>query len=64
MGKVYSVEDVASHLGVSTQTVRRNCERGYFPGAYRKSPMPGSAWQIPESALRSFERARMGQKRP
>lgn len=41
----YSPNEVARKIGLSDQTVRRMCENGKFPGAYKTS---GGHWKIPE----------------
>lgn len=53
--KTMTVEQVARRLGISGQTVRRHCETGILKGAYRKAPVTGSPWVIPETAVMLYE---------
>ncbi|UOF89525.1 helix-turn-helix domain-containing protein [Fodinisporobacter ferrooxydans] len=48
----YRVGEVAKKLGVSTQTVKRHCEEGRFPGATKT---PGGHWRIPKSLFRTTD---------
>lgn len=41
----YSPMEVAQKLGLSDQTIRRMCEKGKFPGAFKTD---GGHWRIPE----------------
>ena len=62
MANDYSIREVAQRVGLSKEMVRRHCVNGLFPGAYRRSPVPGSPWRIPESAVNNFlERRRKAQ---
>jgi excisionase family DNA binding protein len=40
----YTTSEVAKKLGLSDQTIRRMCEKGKFPGAYKTD---GGHWRIP-----------------
>ena len=46
-----STGQVAKTLGTSVDTLRRWCERGYFPDAYQA---PGGHWRIPEGDVLAF----------
>ncbi|PDM39300.1 MULTISPECIES: helix-turn-helix domain-containing protein [unclassified Geobacillus] len=41
----YTTTEVAKKLGLSDQTIRRMCEKGKFPGAYKTD---GGHWRIPQ----------------
>ncbi|EPZ38856.1 helix-turn-helix domain-containing protein [Anoxybacillus ayderensis] len=41
----YTTTEVAKKLGLSDQTIRRMCETGKFPGAYKTD---GGHWRIPQ----------------
>lgn len=46
----YTTEDVAKIQNVSSQTVRRWCERGYYPGAFQTR---GGHWRIPSKHFKT-----------
>lgn len=52
--KKYSVTEAAPLLEVDESTVRRLARNGLFPGAERKSPVPGSPFVFPGVALIAF----------
>lgn len=54
----YSTSEVAERLRVSERAVRKYIDAGLLPGATRRSPLPKSAWRIPESAIDHFEEQR------
>lgn len=58
--KLLIPREAAKRLGVSIKTIHRWIERGEFPNAYRKSPVPNSPYSIPESDIIEFERRREG----
>jgi len=43
---------VASHLGMTKDTVHRMCESGELEGAFRRGP--GGHWRIPREAVDKF----------
>jgi predicted site-specific integrase-resolvase len=51
--------EAAERLGVSTRTITRWVERGYFPGAFKVNPeADNSPYMIPLSAIEALERKR------
>lgn len=51
----YTTEQAAKIMGVSSQTIRRWCDQGYFPGAFQTN---GGHWRIPRSHFKvTFEKA-------
>lgn len=52
-GPVWTTAQVAARIGgYSEQTIRRMCEAGRFPGAYRNG-LAGH-WRIPEAAIEAY----------
>jgi excisionase family DNA binding protein len=49
---VHTSTEVASRLRYSDEHIRRLCEDGRFPDAYRTGV--GAHWRIPESAVQAF----------
>lgn len=47
-----TVDDLAQRFGKAPSTIRAWCERGDFPGAYRRG---GKEWRIPPAALESYQ---------
>lgn len=56
--KLLTVSEVASRLDVAVKTVHRWLEKGLFPNARPKSPVPGSPYRIPEADVVEFEKQR------
>lgn len=48
----YRVGEVAHKLGLSDQTIRRHCENGRYPGAFKTE---GGHWRIPRSLFRTTD---------
>lgn len=48
----YRAGEVARKMGVSTQTIKRHCEEGRFPGAKKT---PGGHWRIPKTLFRTTD---------
>jgi len=48
----FTLKKLALQLGKSERTVRRWCDRGLVPGAYRTK---GGHWRIPKEAVRRFD---------
>ena len=60
--KVYSVEEAAQRLGVTTRSVQNWLRRGVFPGAYKL--LPGgvtSPYRIPERDWEALEQQRQAE---
>lgn len=58
----YTTREVAEFTGLSDRQIVRLVDDGQFPGAYRKSPVPGSPRLVPGSAIISFlERRQLDQ---
>ena len=62
MTKLLSTADVARRFDVAPMTVRRWCELGWLPGAYKEGEGYRATWRIPESALDGFEPPTRGRK--
>lgn len=56
--KMYSTAEAARRLGVTRKSAYRWYQRGEFPNARPKSPIPGSSLVIPESDIIAFEQRR------
>jgi hypothetical protein len=54
----YSSTKTADFVGLSSKQVGRLAKAGHFPGARRKSPLAGSAWVIPGTAVIEFMKKR------
>jgi len=52
--KEYTVGETAELVGLSDRHVARLVDLGEFPGAGRKSPLPGSHRTIPGSAIIAY----------
>jgi excisionase family DNA binding protein len=48
----FTLKNLALQLGKSERTVRRWCDRGLIPGAYRTK---GGHWRIPKEAIRRYD---------
>jgi excisionase family DNA binding protein len=59
--EIYSTSEASEILGVSDQTIRRMCEAGRFPGAYRIGDRGN--WKIPKKHFKiTLEEARRGKQ--
>lgn len=58
--KAYTTTEAAEIIHVSGQTIRRMCEKGKFPDAYKTE---GGHWRVPQKYFRiTFEQARQRKK--
>lgn len=51
---IYSTGELTEILGLTDRHIGRLVDEGYFPGARRSSPKPGSKRQIPGTAVIHF----------
>lgn len=52
---VYTTTAAGQVLGYSDEHIRRLCEAGQFPGAFRRGA--SGHWRVPESAIEAFREA-------
>lgn len=50
-----STSQVASRLKVTTRSIKRYCERGVFPNAFKNGPFINSEWMIPLKDVEDYE---------
>ena len=52
--KLYKPQEIAELLSVSPRTIKRYCEEGAFPGAFKTKQTRSGHWRIPESGLKAY----------
>lgn len=58
--KLYTPDEVAKILNVTSRAIQKYCQQGRLPGAFKLGPAT-SPWRIPQSALDSFLKKQRGQ---
>lgn len=51
--EIWTTTAVAERLGYSEMQIRRMCEAGRFPGAYRNGGV-GGHWRVPKESIEAF----------
>jgi len=57
---VFTTQEVADRFGVAYETAVLWLRQGRLKGAVKRDYPRGPVWEVPASALQSFERPRMG----